>query len=75
MPSWEICQNIPETFHGIMGMFREWLFGQEMTAEYLNATLYEKTPDFLKEAFSIYPYSTDNILKRTGKETKQINLK
>ncbi len=61
--------------YGIMGMFHEWLFGQDMTSEYLNTSLYEKTPGFLKEAFSVYPYSTDNILKRTGKETKQIKAK
>ena len=58
--------------YGVMGMFREWLFGKDMTAEYLNTSLYERTPDFLKEAFSVYPYSSDNLLKRAGKETKQI---
>lgn len=58
--------------YGIMGMFCEWLFGKDMTAEYLNASLYEKTPDFLKKAFSVYPYSTDNILGRTGKGTRKL---
>lgn len=56
--------------YGVMGMFREWLFGKDMTSEYLNTSLYEKTPDFLKEAFAVYPYSTDNLLGRTGKTTK-----
>ena len=57
--------------HGVMGMFIEWLFGKELTAEYLNTALYDKTPDFMKEAFSVYPYSTDNLLSRTGKDTKK----
>ena len=57
--------------YGIMGMFTEWLFSGEMTSEYLNASLYEKTPDFLKEAFSVFPYSTDNILEKAGKSTKK----
>ena len=34
--------------------------------------LYDKTPDFLKDAFNKYPYSTDNILNQSGKKTKQI---
>ena len=58
--------------YGIMGMFLEWLFGQDMTSEYLNSSLYEKTPDFLKEALAVYPYSTDNLLSRAGKATKNI---
>ena len=58
--------------YGVMGMFRDWLFGETMTAEYLNASLYEKTPDFLKEAFSIYPFSTNNLLMKAGKRTKKI---
>ena len=57
--------------YGIMGMFREWLFGEDMTSEYLNTSLYERTPDFLKEAFAVYPYSTENLLKRSGKTTKK----
>ena len=58
--------------YGIMGMFIEWLFGDTMTTEYLTSSLFDRTPDFLKEAFSVYSYSTDNILKRTGKVTKNI---
>ena len=61
--------------YGVMGMFCEWLFGKDMTSEYLNTALYEKTPGFLKEAFSVYPYSTDNLLERTGKKTKKIKEK
>ena len=56
--------------YGVMGMFSEWLFGKEMSAEYLNTSLYERTPDFLREAFAVFPYSTDNILSRAGKNTK-----
>lgn len=62
--------------YGIMGMFTEWLFGSTMTSEYLNSSLYEKTPDFLKEAFSVYPYSADEVLKKAGKKTRRMrNLK
>lgn len=57
--------------YGIMGMFCEWLFGDTMTSEYLNNSLYERTPNFLKEAFSVFPYSTDNILSRVGKDEKE----
>ena len=57
--------------YGVMGMFREWLYSENMTIEELNAFCYERTPDFLKEAFSVYRYSTDDILQRTGKKTKK----
>ena len=56
--------------YGIIGMFREWLYGDSMTTEYLTAHLFERTPDFLKEAFSVYPYSTEDILQRAGKNKK-----
>ena len=55
--------------YGVMGMFTEWLFGNDMTSEYLNNAFYERTPDFMKEAFSVYPYSTENILAKAGKKT------
>lgn len=55
--------------YGIIGMFREWLFGNEMTVEELNRGLYERTPRFLKEAFDAYPYSTEELLQQTGKQT------
>ena len=58
--------------YGVMGMFMEWLFGEDMTSEYLNTSLYERTPDFMKEAFSVYPYSADKLLGRAGKSTKKI---
>lgn len=58
--------------YGVMGVFCEWLFGKDMSADYLNASLYKKTPGFMKEAFSVYPYSADNLLGRTGKTTKKI---
>ena len=57
--------------YGVMGMFNEWLFGEDMTSEYLNTSLYEKTPVFMKAAFSVYPYSTDKLMGRTGKATKK----
>ena len=55
--------------YGVMGMFREWLFSKGMSYETLNASLYAKTPDFLKEAFSVYPYSTESLMKQSGKHT------
>jgi hypothetical protein len=58
--------------YGTMGMFREWLFGNDWTIEYLNEHLFDRTPDFLKEAFSVYPYVTGDILERVGKKTKSI---
>ena len=58
--------------YGVMGMFREWLFGNTITSAYLNTALYERTPDFLKDAFAVYPYSSDSLLKRAGKQTKKI---
>ena len=54
--------------YGIMGMFREWLFGKDMTLEYMNQELFDRTPDFLKEAFSAYQYRADDILRRVGKK-------
>ena len=57
--------------YGILGMFREWLYTDNMTTEYMTAFLYQRMPDFLKEAFSVFPFSTDNILSRAGKNTKK----
>lgn len=57
--------------YGVMGMFGEWLYSDTMTIEELNTFCFERTPDFLKDAFATYPYSTDNILQRTGKKTKK----
>jgi len=56
--------------YGIMGMFREWLYGGAMTTEYLTTMLFERTPDFLKEAFAAYPFSTEDLLRHAGKDTK-----
>lgn len=57
--------------YGIMGMFREWLFDEGMSFDDLNQHLFERTPDFLKEAFAAYPYSTENLLRKAGKKTKK----
>lgn len=57
--------------YGIMGIFREWLFGDDLTVEQMNTFLFERTPDFLKAAFAEYTYSTDDILQRAGKPTKK----
>ena len=55
--------------YGVMGMFREWLYGDSMTYEQLNTMLYERTPGFLKTAFAVFPYSTESILGKVGKKT------
>lgn len=57
--------------YGIVGMFRDWLFGDKMTTEYLTSHLFDRTPEFLKEAFDVFPYSTDNILSRAGRTTRK----
>ena len=57
--------------YGVMGIFCEWLFGDTLTSEYMNTSLYERTPDFMKEAFSVYPYSSESILSKAGKKTKK----
>ena len=66
-------QEFAVKFHiyGVMGMFQEWLFGEDMTSEYLNQEFYERTPTFMKDAFSVYPYSTESILQYAGKRTKK----
>ena len=57
--------------YGIIGMFREWLFGDKMTTKYLTSHLFDRTPDFLKEAFAAYTYQTEDVLGRAGKKTKK----
>ena len=57
--------------YGVMGMIREWLFGEDVTIEELNQYFYERTPDFLKKALAAYPYSADNILAKVGKKTRE----
>lgn len=56
--------------YGVMGLFREWLFGETLTVEQMNTFLFEKTPDFLKEAYAQYEYVSEEILQRAGKKTK-----
>ena len=57
--------------HGIVGLFTDWFFGKTaMTGAQMSAFVFERTPDFPKEAFSAYPYSTDELLSRAGKKTR-----
>lgn len=59
--------------YAVMGMFRDWLYDRDdMASAEMSAFLFERTPDFLKEAYCAYPYSVDEILARTGKETRRI---
>ena len=55
--------------YGIMGMFREWL-DEEITTNQMTHFLYDKTPDFLKDAFAVYPYSAEAILQKSGNTKK-----
>ena len=49
--------------HGVMGVFYELIYETlEMNAEEMSAFLYEKTPDFMKEAFAGYRYKSEEIL-------------
>ena len=57
--------------YGVLGLFQEWLFGETLTVEQMNTFLYEKTPDFLKEAFAEQEYSTEDVLQKAGKKTKR----
>ena len=57
--------------YGVLGLFKEWLFGEgDITSQEMSEFLFTKTPDFLKKAYSLYPYSADNILSQTGKQAK-----
>lgn len=59
--------------YGVMGMFRDWLFDRgSMTSAKLSELLFERTPGFLKDAYGSYPYSMDEALSQTGKETRRI---
>ena len=59
--------------YGVMGMFRDWLFGRgPLTSAEMSSFLFERTPDFLKEAYGSYPYSMDETLSQTGKDTRRI---
>ena len=40
-----------------------------MTSAKMSAFLYERTPDFLKDAFAVYPYLPDVILLKAGRRT------
>ena len=47
--------------YGIMGMFREWLFEQDMSFEEQYEQLFGRAPDFLKKAFAAYPLTGEMI--------------
>lgn len=53
--------------HGVMGLFREWLLDEDLTVDQMNTFLFERTPDFLKEAYAAYPYQSEAILRKAGK--------
>ncbi len=47
--------------YGIMGMFREWLFEQDMSFEEQTEQLFGRAPDFLKKAFAAYPLTGEKL--------------
>ena len=49
--------------YGILGMFREWLYGQDTSFEEMSQLLYERSPDFLRKAFASYPLSAFDIYR------------
>ena len=61
--------NVKYHVYGIMGMFSEWL-DDEITTVQMTRFLYDKTPDFLKDAFAVYPYSAEAILQKSGNTKK-----
>lgn len=53
--------------YGVMGIFREWLFGDiPISTADLARFQYEHTPDFLKEALRAYQYSRNGILNQSS---------
>lgn len=72
--SWEQLNELKYHNYGVLGMFREWLFDKgTMSSSQMSDFLFNKTPDFMKTAYSHYPYSADKILSCTGKITRQSN--
>ena len=54
--------------YGVLGLFREWLFGTgDITSAQMSKFLFTKTPDFMKTAYSQYPYSAKKILRMAGR--------
>lgn len=52
---------------GIFGLQQEWLLGEiNLSPEELAEFLYDKTPEFLKEAFQKYDFHSDEILRNAG---------
>lgn len=53
--------------YGVMGIFREWLFGDiSISTADLARFQFEHTPDFLKEALRAYQYSRNGILNQSS---------
>ena len=52
--------------YGVMGIFRDWLFGDmSITAADLARCQFERTPDFLKKALHNYHYSKTALLSQS----------
>ena len=56
--------------YGVLGLFREWLFGTgNITSMQMSEFLFTKTPDFMKTAYSRYQYSAKKILGMAGRKS------
>ena len=54
--------------YGVIGIFKEWLYGDSSASlKELSKFLYSKTPKYINEAFSNYPFTRKEILQKAGK--------
>jgi AcrR family transcriptional regulator len=65
--------------YGVMGLFKEWLFGDmPISVTDLARFQYEHTPNFLKDALRAYQYSRNEILSQSAntsiKQSSKRNL-
>ena len=58
--------------YGLMGLFREWLFGDlPIATADLARFQFEHTPDFLKKALHAYQYNSSNILSQSAQSSAE----
>jgi AcrR family transcriptional regulator len=69
-PSAEQMLEAKHHSYGIIGLLKEWIFGETtVEAEILARFYYEHTPGFLNEAFRKYYFQSDDILSNAGKKS------
>jgi AcrR family transcriptional regulator len=58
--------------YGIMGIFKEWLFGEmPISTADLARFQFEHTPDFLRDALRAYKYNRDRILNQSANTSNE----